>query len=64
MSDKLRIRIAATVTAVFLAGISAAGLATHTGAREKLAGPAPAVAIQPPAPQAVTQYTGERERSD
>ena len=52
MSDKLRIRIAATVTAVFLAGISAAGLATHTGAREQLAGPAPAAAVRrlPPRP--------------
>ena len=31
MSDKARIRIAATVTALFLAGISAAGLAAHSG---------------------------------
>jgi len=31
MSDKARIRIAASVTALFLAGISAAGLATHGG---------------------------------
>jgi hypothetical protein len=50
MSDKARIRIAATVTALFLAGISAAGLATHGGQPQ----PAPTTTTPSTATQART----------
>lgn len=52
MTDKLRIRIAAGATALFLAAISAAGLAVrHDGA----AGPAATPAAQPAATVGSTQ---------
>ena len=50
MTDKVRIRIAAGVTALFLAAISAAGLAVgHGGAPSGAAGPAATPAAQPAA---------------
>ena len=47
MSDKARIKIAATVTALFLAAISAAGLATHGSQPQRATtGTTPSVATQ------------------
>ena len=46
MTDKTRIRIAGLVTALFLAGISTAGLASHQHAPATLA-PTAAVVQQP-----------------
>lgn len=52
MTDKTRIRIAAGATALFLAGISAAGLAVHASGPSTPSTPAtpaaPALASQPP----------------
>jgi hypothetical protein len=48
MTDKARIKIAALVTALFLAGASAVGLATHQHTPGALP-PAPAAVVQPPA---------------
>ena len=42
MTAKARIRVAATVTAMFLAGISAAGLAVHTDGKAKVTTPSTA----------------------
>lgn len=53
MTDKIRIRVAALVTALFLAGLSIAGVALHTGphAAASLSSPAAvSVSGQPPAP--------------
>lgn len=45
MTEKARIKIAGVVTALFLAAISLAGIATHTDARPAAA-PAPAATVQ------------------
>lgn len=45
MTDRLRTKLAATVTALFLAGVSAAGIATHTSAV-----PAPTTVVTQTAP--------------
>ncbi|UGS38961.1 hypothetical protein [Capillimicrobium parvum] len=49
MTDKKRIRVAAGVTAMFLASISAAGLATHASSVGPATPPTAAVAV-PAAP--------------
>ena len=50
MTDKVRIRIAAGVTAIFLAAISAAGLAVrHDSAQSGAAGPPVALPTTPDA---------------
>ena len=57
MTDKARIRIAAAVTALFLAGISAAGLAAHD--RQPLPSKAtPAASIATPSANATTAARG------
>jgi hypothetical protein len=53
MTDKARIRIAAAVTALFLAGISAAGLVAHDH-RPQSTAPATTAAIAPPSTNATT----------
>ena len=50
MTDAVRFRIAAAVTALFLFGVSAAGLAVHAGRHDA---PAPQVAPAQPQLQAV-----------
>ena len=57
MTDKARIRIAATVTALFLAGISAAGLIAHDH-RPQSAAPAAAAAITTPSANAAAAARG------
>ena len=47
MTDRARIRIAAAITAVFLAGISAAGLAAHDH-QPQASTPAPATSTATP----------------
>jgi hypothetical protein len=42
MTNKARIRVAAAVTALFLAGVSAAGLAVHSDGTAKKSAPAAA----------------------
>ena len=58
MTDKARIRIAATVTALFLAGISAAGLVAH-GHQPQPAAPATTAAITAPSANATTAARGD-----
>ena len=48
MTDKARIKIAALVTALFLAGASSVGIATHQHSSGALP-PAPAAVVQQPA---------------
>lgn len=48
MTDKARIKIAAFVTALFLAGASTVGIATHQHSGGALS-PAPAAVVQQPA---------------
>jgi hypothetical protein len=61
MTDKARIKIAAAVTALFLAGISAAGLAT----RDHQPQPATATSIARPAPTvAAEEPLNYAERED
>jgi hypothetical protein len=57
MTDKARIKIAVIVTALFLAGISTVGLATHQQAPAGAGAPAAATVRQPTAAPAV-QLTG------
>lgn len=58
MTDKTRIRIAATITALFLAGLSVAGLAAQGDAPQA----APAAAAEPaPAVQTPTVSAYESE---
>lgn len=65
MTDKTRIKIAAAVTALFLAGISAAGLATRDDQPQAAATPAaqPAPATQTPTatPGGRVSYDDERD---
>jgi hypothetical protein len=58
MTDKARIRIAAAVTALFLAGISAAGLAAHDH-RPQSAAPATAASIATPSANATSAARGD-----
>ena len=64
MTDQARIKVAASVTALFLAGISAAGLASRR--HEPAVGdPAPAaVTVQQPEAAPVAQLTGYSARED
>ena len=49
MTDKIRIKIAAAVTALFLAGISTVGLAARSDSSKSAeVSHTPAVAVQPP----------------
>jgi hypothetical protein len=54
MTDKLRIKLAAGVTALFLAGISVAGLAVRDQQPQTATTPQPAVATAAPAPAGAT----------
>jgi hypothetical protein len=58
MTDKARIRIAASVTALFLAGISAAGLVAHDH-RPQSAAPATAASIATPSANTTTAARGD-----
>ena len=58
MTDKARIRIAAAVTALFLAGISAAGLVAH-GHLPHSPAPATTAAIAPPSTNATAAARGD-----
>ena len=60
MTDKARIRIAAAVTALFLAGVSAAGLVAHDH-RPQSAAPATAASIAPPSANATAAARGDEE---
>jgi len=60
MTDKARIRIAAGVTALFLAGICAAGLAVRDG-RPQPATTAAAPSIERPAPDAADDGSASGE---
>lgn len=46
MTDKARIKIAAVVTALFLAAVSLAGIATRADTPQAAATPVPAAALQ------------------
>lgn len=67
MTDKTRIRIAGAVTALFLAGISAVGLATHSHKAPAISAPV-AAAVQPAASTAQSvgddHQTREVERNE
>jgi hypothetical protein len=63
MTDKARIRIAAAITALFLAGISAAGLAARDHPR-RAAATAAAPSIATPAPNATAAARGDDDRYD
>ena len=58
MTDKARIRIAAAVTALFLAGISAAGLVAHDH-RPQTAAPATTASLATPSANATTAARGD-----
>jgi hypothetical protein len=58
MTDKARIRIAATVTALFLAGVSAAGLVAHDH-RPQSAVPAGTASITAPSANATAAARGD-----
>jgi hypothetical protein len=62
MTDKARIKIAALVTALFLAGISTAGVALHKHAPVTAGAATPATSVQ----QAATgpQLSGDDEHED
>ena len=66
MTDRARIKIAAIVTALFLAGISSSGLALHKHAPSTAGVTTPATAVQQPAAVAGPQLSGgeEHEESD
>ncbi|HJV95574.1 MAG TPA: hypothetical protein VJ608_06030 [Albitalea sp.] len=64
MTDKTRIKIAAIVTALFLAGISTAGLALHNAEPTTAATPAPAAAVIPqPAAAPIARTSGDDEKT-
>ena len=65
MTDKTRIKIAAIVTALFLAGISTVGLATAKRESATVGTAAPAAAtVQQPAAAPAAQLAGYREQDD
>jgi hypothetical protein len=64
MSDQARIKIAAAVTALFLAGISAAGLAFSDDSPRAANVAAPATASPAPAPTGVAEQPGDDDRHD
>ena len=61
MTDKARIKIATIVTALFLAGISTAGVALHKHAPTTSGATAPAAALQQPAAVPAPQLSGGEE---
>ena len=63
MTDKARIKIATIVTALFLAGISTAGLTLHKHAPATAGAATPATAVQQPAavPAPLVPRGGEHE---
>jgi hypothetical protein len=67
MTDKARIKIAALVTALFVAGASTVGIATHQHSPGALP-PAPVAVVQPavaaPPPLATAAGEGAYERED
>jgi hypothetical protein len=64
MTDKARIKIAATVTALFLAAVSVAGIATHTATPKAASTAAVAAAVQPAAAPAVAQPAQAHEEGE
>jgi len=68
MTDKKRIRVAAGVTAMFLAAVSAAGIATHAASVRPSAPPPAAAAVAPTtaasAPSAADQPAVAWDRDD
>jgi hypothetical protein len=66
MNDRIRTRIAAGVTALFLAGVSIAGVATHRPASQP-SGIAPAAVVtqqRPAAPSLVVASDDHEESED
>ncbi|HSD78018.1 MAG TPA: hypothetical protein VLA98_11450 [Solirubrobacteraceae bacterium] len=63
MTDKARIRIAGIVTVLFLAGVSTAGLATHSRKAPRAVGSAPAAVVQPAVVPAAPTPGFEADRS-
>ena len=61
MTDKARIRIAAIATALFLAGISTAGVALHQHAPVTAGAVTSAPAVQQPAAVPGSQLAGDEE---
>ena len=61
MTDKARIKIAAIVTALFLAGISTAGVALHKHPPVTAGATTPATAVQQPATVPGPQLSGDEE---
>ena len=61
MTDKARIKIATIVTALFLAGISTAGLALHKHEPATAGATTPATAVQQPATVPAPQASGGEE---
>jgi hypothetical protein len=61
MTDKARIKIATIVTALFLAGISTAGLALHKHEPATAGTTTPATAVQQPAAVPAPQLSGGGE---
>lgn len=61
MTDKARIKIVAVVTALFLAAVSLAGIATRTETQQAAATPAPAAAVQQAAAAGTTPVAAEHE---
>ena len=64
MTDKARIKIAATVTALFLGSVSLAGIATHTETPKAASAAAVAAAVQPAAAPAAAQPVGGHEEGE
>jgi hypothetical protein len=64
MTDKTRIKIAAAVTALFLAGISAAGLAARDDQPQAAATATAQPTAPTPVPAALNRSAPAEERSD
>ena len=64
MTDKARIKIAAIVTALFLAGISTAGVALHKHPPVTAGATTPATAVQQPAAVPGPQLSGDDDEHD
>jgi hypothetical protein len=64
MTDKLRIRVAAIVTALFLAGLSIAGVALHTGPHVTADSTPPAAVSSSGQPSAATPVVLRGEEGD
>ncbi len=65
MTDKTRMRIAGIVTALFLAGISTVGLASHRHDPATAGTTAPAAAaVQPPTTAPAAQASGRAQQED